>query len=434
MQISFQFLFYFTIFTLLAVVILYILKFFKFKNLTDQKNHLHQENQQLINELIRIKTENELLQKNISDQEQNAQNLKDSFSDIFKGLAADALTQNNESFLQMARNSIEKESLKNQSHLEKNFQSFNEIVSPLKDTLKEYKDQVRHLEINREKSYSLVESELKKINEINVNLTKETAALKNALKKPHVRGRWGEVQLKNCIELAGMSEFADVSFQESTTTSDGKRYIPDMSVKMPGNKYIYVDAKTPIDAFLQSLESNNEKDKEAQMLRHGQHVKNHIKQLSSKAYAQNLQDSADFTVMFLPNESFLYAALETQADLIDYALDKKILIATPPTLIGLLKVIRYGWNEQVLSENAKLISKAGTELHKRICDFVDAYTNVGKFLDKAQNEYHAGMTRLESRVLTQARRLEKLGAKSHKNLPEGLGQELEIIEEKAPDA
>ena len=170
------------------------------------------------------------------------------------------------------------------------------------------------------------------------------------------------------------------------------------------------------------------------MLRHGQHVKNHIKQLSTKAYSEKLKNSADFTIMFLPNESFLYAALETQGDIIEFALERKILIATPPTLIGLLKVIRYGWNEQQLSENAKIISQVGTELHKRICDFVDAYSNVGKFLDKAQVEYHAGMTRLESRVLTQARRLERLGAKSHKSLPDGLGQELEIIEEASPDA
>ena len=129
-----------------------------------------------------------------------------------------------------------------------------------------------------------------------------------------------------------MSEFADVTFQTSTTTLDGSRYMPDMSVKMPGDKYIYVDAKTPINAFLESLETTNDSDREALMLKHGQHVKNHVKQLSTKAYAEKLKNSADFTIMFLPNESFLYAALETQGDLIEFALERKILIATPPTL------------------------------------------------------------------------------------------------------
>ncbi len=418
----------------LILFALYILKVRAFNTLYGEAKDLSTRKELLEKENYELETELKFIRKTVTDNELTFEKLNDKFQSSFKGLAAEALDLNNKQFLELAKQNLETESIKNQGQIEKKYQAFEELVKPLRLSLNTYQEKVQNLEVERGKTFTKVEAELQKINDINLKLSKETSALKNALKKPHIRGRWGEVQLKNCIDLAGMSEFADVSFQTSTTTAEGNRYVPDMSVRMPGEKYIYVDAKTPIDAFLESLEATNETDRDTQMLRHGQHVKNHIKQLSTKAYSEKLKDSADFTIMFLPNESFLYAALETQGDIIEFALERKILIATPPTLIGLLKVIRYGWNEQQLSENAKIISQVGTELHKRICDFVDAYSNVGKFLDKAQVEYHAGMTRLESRVLTQARRLERLGAKSHKSLPDGLGQELEMIEEVSPDA
>ncbi|MCJ8276707.1 MAG: DNA recombination protein RmuC, partial [Bdellovibrionales bacterium] len=152
-------------------------------------------------------------------------------------------------------------------------------------------------------------------------------------------------------------------------------------------------------------------------VRHGKQVKDHVKKLSLKSYGEVLEDSADFTVMFLPNESFLYAALETQADIVEYAMEKKILIATPPTFVGLLKVIRYGWNEEKLNENAAEISKIGKELHKRISDFMEAYFDIGKNLQQAQDKYDTGLKRLNSRVLVQAKKMESLGAKSHKDIP-----------------
>jgi DNA recombination protein RmuC len=189
-----------------------------------------------------------------------------------------------------------------------------------------------------------------------------------------------------------------------------------MVVRMPGGRSVIVDAKTPIDAFLNSLEATTDEKRAAEMARHGRHVKEHVKRLSTRAYSEAVGESADFTVLFLPNESFLYAALEVEADIVEFALQKKVLIATPPTLIGLLKVIRYGWNEQKMAENAQRISEMGQELHKRICDFVETYVAVGKHLDKAREEFEKGRGRLESRLLVQARRFEALGAKSNKTL------------------
>jgi DNA recombination protein RmuC len=162
----------------------------------------------------------------------------------------------------------------------------------------------------------------------------------------------------------------------------------------------------------------------AEMVRHGKHVKEHVKRLATRAYAEAVGESADFTVLFLPNESFLYAALEMEPDIVEFALQKKVLIATPPTLIGLLKVIRFGWSEQRMAENAQRISELGQELHKRLCDFVESFALVGKHLDKAKEEYDKGRGRLESRVLVQARKFEALGAKSNKSLLDAPPEEI----------
>ena len=325
----------------------------------------------------------------------------------FEHMAMEALRSNSEDLAKMGQADIDKKQLE----LEK-------FLQPFKHTLDEYRRELDELEKARSSSYQKVDHELQKVIEISSQLSKETSALKNALTRPHVRGRWGEMQLKNCVELAGMSEHSDVTFQDYQQGNEGDILIPDLTVRMPGGRFIVVDAKTPIDAFINSLEATEDLVRQTELKRHGKHVKEHIKKLSTRGYAQSLDESADFVVMFLPNEAFLYAALETEPDLMEYALQKKVLVATPPTLIGLLKVIRYGWNEEKLAENAARISEAGKELHKRLCDFVEAYTNVGKHLDKAQSEYKTGLTRLQSRVIVQAKRLESLGAKSHKELPE----------------
>lgn len=334
----------------------------------------------------------------------------DSILNRVESMAASALKGNAETFLNLAKSNLEQTSEVSKLEMEK-------LLNPVKESLEK-------LEAERKKSYTSVEIELKKIAEMGSTLNRETRALKDALKRPHVRGRWGEVQLKNCIELAGMSEFADVSYQDVTSDSEGKLHIPDMTVRMPGGRVIVVDAKTPLEAFISALEAQEESVRITEFARHGQQVKDHVKKLSSRAYTDALKNSADFTVMFLPNESFLYAALESQPDLMEFALQKKVLIATPPTLIGLLKVIRFGWNEEKLAENASRISEVGAELHKRLCDFTDAFINIGKHLDKAKSEYESGKTRLQSRVIKQAEKLEKLGTKSHKSL--GLTGDVEL--------
>lgn len=337
-------------------------------------------------------------------------------AEALKGAASTAVMSALQQFADLAAKNFGQSSELQKLDFEKRQKAMDDLIKPVSQALEGYQTQIRNLEKERQTAFTSIDAELKRVASASQTLSKETSALKDALKRPHVRGRWGEVQLRNCIELAGMSEYADVSFQESTTDDAGAQHRPDMIVRMPGGRRVIVDAKTPIDAFISSLEASTEESRAAEMVRHGKHVKEHVKKLSARSYTEAIKESADFTVLFLPNESFLYAALEAEPDLVEFALQKKVLIATPPTLIGLLKVVRYGWSEERLAENAQKISEMGAELHKRLCDFVDAYVNVGKHLDKAKEEYEKGRTRLESRVLGQARKFEALGAKSQKSL------------------
>ena len=353
--------------------------------------------------------------------EENAQRQQRSEGELnqaFEGLAAKALESSMTKFLGLAQSTFQQANELSKLDSEQRHKAMDAMIKPVAEALDSCQKQVRTLELDRQKAFQSIDTELKRVTEAQFLLAKETSALKDALKKPHVRGRWGEVQLRNCIEIAGMSEHSDVKFQNYTADEDGGRHIPDMIVRMPGDRCVIVDAKTPIDAFLNALEATTDEARNAEMARHGRHVKDHVKRLSTRAYTEAVGESADFTVLFLPNESFLYAALETEPDIVEFAIQKKVLIATPPTLIGLLKVIRYGWSEQKIAENAQRISEMGTELHKRLCDFVDAYMSVGKHLDKARDEFEKGRARLESRVLVQARKFEALGAKSNKSLLE----------------
>ena len=356
--------------------------------------------------LVELKTELRLLKETLESERKWAQTVDTKLKDAFANLATNALEGNHSRFLNLANADFDKKQLQ-----------LDALLKPLQDNLNRYQQQANDMEKERQRSFVTIENELKRMVEMSGKLSNETTALKDALKKPHVRGRWGEVQLKNCVELAGMSEFADVTFQDSHNT-EGGRLVPDMTVKMPGGRIVIVDSKTPLVAFLSSLEAKTEEERAAEMQRHGRHVRTHVNQLAEKGYGAQLKNSADFTVMFLPNESFLYAALETQPDLVDYALEKKILIATPPTLVGLLKVIRFGWSEKKLAKNAQEISDVGRDLHKRIVDFLEVYEVVGQKLEQAQKAFDTGRMRLQSRIAGKARLLEELGAKSSKDIPE----------------
>ena len=387
--------------------------FFQLRSKISLEKNIHElevENSKLNQEVLFAK---ESLNSERARFDQIKAELKDSFSNV----AATSLQSSTKHLLEIAESTFKKQSEMQLMDFDQKQKNIKQLMEPVSEALTNYQKQVNEMEKERHRAFSLLDSELKRMAEMGAQLSKETTALKDALKKPHIRGRWGEVQLKNCIELAGMSEYADVTFQD-VVDNDGDRLIPDMVVRMPEGRKVVVDAKTPLDAFLNSLESQTEEQRAVEMARHGRPVKEHIKKLSLKSYGEVVDGSADFTVMFLPNESFLYAALEVEPDLVEYAMEKKILVATPPTLVGLLKVIRFGWSEKRLAENAEKISKEGIELHKRVAHFIEGYENVGRHLQKAMDEYGKGKNRLHSQVLVQAKRFEALGVQSAKTLPE----------------
>lgn len=390
---------------------------------TKLTNELNQQVQKVMDLQIQkaeLQTQLDMLQNTLNSERSTFDRLKEQMTHAFESLASKVLRVNGEQFLQTAKELLNQETQGVKVDLQQRSQMFEATLRPLQESLNRLQNQNLALEQQRQNSIGSIATELKKVVESSENLRQQTQALKDALKRPHVRGRWGELQLRNCIELAGMSEYADLTFQEITTLENGQKLVPDLVVKMPGGRVVIVDAKTPIDAFLTALESTSEEERQTQLVRHGRHIKEHILRLSTKAYNEQCGASADFTIMFLPNESFLYAALESEPNLVEFALQKKILIATPPTFIGLLKVIRFGWSEEKLARNAEEISTAARELHKRLVDFTDSLLGMGKYLQKAQNEYDVTVKRFNSRVLTQARRIEELGAKSTKPLPEML--------------
>lgn len=343
---------------------------------------------------------------------------KEALREVVQSVAGQALAGNSELFINMAKGVLSEVGEKTNHHLSIKQMEIGNLIKPVVENLERLQSFHQDMEAERQKSYQSIGEQLQRVVEGSHQLRQETRSLKDALKKPHVRGKWGELQLKNCIELAGMSEYADVTFQNGEMSSEEKKLIPDMVVKMPGGRKVFVDAKTPIEAFLASIEAVTAEEKNAEMIRHGRQVMDHIKDLSRKDYGASLKDSPDFTVMFLPNESFLYAALESQPHLVEFALEKKILVSTPPTLVGLLKVIRYGWNEERLAKNAAQISEVGAELHSRISDFVEVYLGIGKEIDDVKKKYDSGLSKLNTRVLVQAKKMELLGAKGKRDLPE----------------
>lgn len=381
-------------------------------------------------ENVRGGMEIKALNEKLTNERQILEEARSKLGDAFQSLATRALKTNNEQFILLAKEILEKQTQSAKGDLTQKQQAIESLVKPIQDTLDKYQKHVGEAEKIRGESFARLETELKNVLETGRTLSMETRALKDALKKPHVRGRWGELQLRNCIELAGMSEYADVVFQDASHDKDGDLMIPDMTVRMPGGRVVVVDAKTPIDAFIASLEATTDEIRNTEMARHGRQVKDHVRKLATRAYSEKLSGSPDFMVMFLPNESFLYGALEAEPNLVEFALEKKILIATPPTLVGLLKVIRYGWNEEKLARNAQQISEAGKELHKRLVDFVETFVDIGKHIDKAKEKYDTGMRSLNSRVIVQARRMETLGAKGNKDLPE----ELDVLQSLEEDS
>jgi DNA recombination protein RmuC len=342
--------------------------------------------------------------------------LKKEFQAQFAELSAVALKENSEAFLNSAKKVLALQHQEADADLTKRQEQIQQLVKPIHEGIKAVSDAAKEMELKREKAFGTIEEQLKQSIEHSAEVARQASGLKDALKKPNVRGRWGEVQLKNCIELAGMEEHCDVVFQDSTTNEDGKMSRPDMIVRMPGGRKIAVDAKTPMEYFIQFVEANTDEERTAALIGHGRGVRTHVSNLAKTDYMQNVAGSPDFVVMFLPNESFLAMALEKEPSLMEEALSKKVLITTPGTLVGLLKVIRYGWNEQKIAINAQNIADAGAKLNTEISRFLDDFAKVGLALQAATEAFDNSKRRVEKQIANTSANLTALGAKSKKEL------------------
>lgn len=338
-------------------------------------------------------------------------------ADTFSALAGRALSQNNQLFLDLARQNLETLQKTAQGDLEQRQQQIQHLVAPLREQLDRYEAGVRSLEAAREQAYGTLTEQVRSLASTQERLQAETGNLVKALRAPQVRGSWGEMQLKRAVEFAGMIEHVDF-VQQETTDSDAGRQRPDLIVDLPGGKRVVVDSKVPLAAYLEALEAKDEEVRLRRLKDHARQVRDHVTKLSAKSYwAQFGNQSPEFVVLFLPGEAFFSAALEQDPSLIDVAFTESVVIATPTTLVALLKSVAYGWRQEKLAENAREISEAARTFYERVRVFSEHFGRVGKGIEDALKAYNSAVGSYERNVLSQGRRIERLGAGAEKTLP-----------------
>jgi len=354
--------------------------------------------------------------KHVEEQKALLAQARHELAESFQALSGEALKQNNEAFLNLAKTSFQTLHAEAKGDLAQRQQAIDELVKPLSETLHRYDEQLRQLEQSRQAAYGGLDQHLKSLADTQQRLQQETGNLVNALRAPAVRGRWGEITLKRVAELAGMVAHCDFLEQESVMGDDG-RLRPDMIVQLPGGRQIVVDAKTVLAGYLEAYEATDDEHRVEGLRRHAAQVRLRINDLSVKAYWSQFHQAPEFVVLFLPGEQFLGAALEQDPRLIEDGFAQGVVLATPTTLMALLRAVAYGWRQERLTAHAEEAGRLGKDLYERMAILAEHLNDVGLSLGKSVLAYNKAVGSLETRILPAARRFKELGVSSEKEIP-----------------
>ncbi|MEK6750385.1 MAG: DNA recombination protein RmuC [Pseudomonadota bacterium] len=363
--------------------------------------------------------------------------VREQLSSTFTVLSSQALSRNNEEFLRLAAENLKQLHVQAQGELGKREQAIESMIKPIREALNKTEQQILHIEKDRKEAYGALNKHLENMTLTQQALRDETRNLVQALRRPEIRGQWGELTLRRLVELAGMLEHCDFVTQESVRT-DEQLSRPDMIIRLPGNRQIIVDVKTPLDAYLSAVEAKDDATRAAELQHHARKVRERVRELATKSYWKQFSNTPDFVVLFIPGDQFLAAALDIDRALLEDALQQRVILATPTSLVALLRAIAYGWRQESLAENAEQLRELGEDLFQRLGTFADHLGKIGRSLETSVNHYNNAVASFDSRLLPAGRRFVEMGVQAKRPLEriEPITQQARalVLEETSPNA